>query len=568
MFEAERVGEQTGWGRTNRWSVSPWRGRAGLLALLVGAACLQAPAALAVCVVGSGTGASCTEAALTACLPGGGSFDGAVTFNCGGAATIVFTSTKTISSTTSIDGGGLVTLSGNDAVKLFVVTMGVTLSLDNLTVAKGRATGSTVFGGAIENLGTLNATNCTFSGNHAIASGGSLTNWALGGAINNGGTLTATNCTFAGNSATATGGTASTKAFGGAVMVNGGKATITGSTFDSNTTNVPSGFSVLSAGGAIYQTGQSLTVVNSTFLDNTVAGSVARGGGIYTESCLVSVTNCTLRQSSPNGVGNSLYAGNFSAFTVTNTIVAGSAVNCGSAMNVSIADGGHNIDDGTSCGFTGTDCSNTSGTSFCATNPQLDPAGLANNGGPTQTAALCTGAGSPAGCSAASPAIDTGNQTVCAAAPVNDLDQRGYARPGGANANCCIGAFEADSGPPALPSDTPTHTPTVTPSQSPSSTPTASPTVTPNATHTPTPQPNGDACADPAQCQSQFCVDGVCCDAACAAPTDRCDLDGQVGTCVSAAAPAPTLDRWGVAIGTILLGGVAALALRRRSSSP
>jgi len=39
------------------------------------------------CGVGTGTSASCTEAALSACLPGGGSFDGTVTFNCGGAAT-------------------------------------------------------------------------------------------------------------------------------------------------------------------------------------------------------------------------------------------------------------------------------------------------------------------------------------------------------------------------------------------------------------------------------------------------------------------------------------------------
>src|SRR2546427_2975832 len=43
------------------------------------------------CVVGTGAGTSCTEAALDACLPGGGSFDGTVTFNCGGAATITVT---------------------------------------------------------------------------------------------------------------------------------------------------------------------------------------------------------------------------------------------------------------------------------------------------------------------------------------------------------------------------------------------------------------------------------------------------------------------------------------------
>ena len=43
------------------------------------------------CVVGTAPTASCTEAALDACLPSGGSFDGTVTFDCGGAATIAVT---------------------------------------------------------------------------------------------------------------------------------------------------------------------------------------------------------------------------------------------------------------------------------------------------------------------------------------------------------------------------------------------------------------------------------------------------------------------------------------------
>jgi hypothetical protein len=100
--------------------------------------------------------------------------------------------------------------------------------------------------------------------------------------------------------------------------------------------------------------------------------------------------------------------------------------NCGGAA---VTDGGHNIDDGTTCGFTGANCTTTTGSSFCSTNPELDPAGLANNGGPTQTIALRAG----------SPAVNAGNEPVCAAAPVNNLDQRGYARPG---TGCSIGAYE------------------------------------------------------------------------------------------------------------------------------
>jgi hypothetical protein len=45
-----------------------------VLALLL--PCLTLPARALACVVGTDTGASCTESALDACLPGGGSFDG------------------------------------------------------------------------------------------------------------------------------------------------------------------------------------------------------------------------------------------------------------------------------------------------------------------------------------------------------------------------------------------------------------------------------------------------------------------------------------------------------------
>src|SRR5437667_5022413 len=87
-------------------------------------AVLAATSSAFACVVGTGTSASCTEAALDACLPGGGSFDGTVTFACGGAATITVTSTKTINLDTTIDGGGLITISGGNTVGGFVVNSG------------------------------------------------------------------------------------------------------------------------------------------------------------------------------------------------------------------------------------------------------------------------------------------------------------------------------------------------------------------------------------------------------------------------------------------------------------
>jgi hypothetical protein len=148
-----------------------------------------------------------------------------------------------------------------------------------------------------------------------------------------------------------------------------------------------------------------LTVTNSTFSGN---GARGRGGGI---------------------------AGLSGAVTITNTIIANSTSG-GNCSGIG-TDGGHNIDDGTTCGFTGAGCASTGGSSFCNTNPQLDPARLANNGGPTQTIALLAG----------SPAINAGDESVCAEPPVNNLDQRGYLRPGTGHTVCSIGSYEADGVP-------------------------------------------------------------------------------------------------------------------------
>jgi len=54
-----------------------------------------------------------------------------------------------------------------------------------------------------------------------------------------------------------------------------------------------------------------------------------------------------------------------------------------------------------------------------------------------------------------SPAIDAGDDAVCAAAPVNSIDQRGFARPGVGHAHCSIGAFEFYFPPPPPPPQPP-----------------------------------------------------------------------------------------------------------------
>jgi predicted outer membrane repeat protein len=396
------------------------------------------------CVVGTGTSASCTEAALDACLPGSGGFDGTVTFACGGNATIAATTSKTINAETTIDGGGgggTITISGGGPAGLFFAIAPFTVK--NLDIggnggdgaivqpssfpAPLTVTNSVLFNNviAIDNFGTLTVSNSTFSQNTIVAI---TTNSATvmvdnvsffqnGGGINSGGTVTVNNSTFGNNSG------ASGSGGNGAAINSSGSLTVANSTFDRNTAT--------HNGGAISASGAT-TVSNSTFFGNTT-GTTGAGGAIdVVGSGSLHVINCTL---SGNGArAGAAIANNASGpVTVVNSVLAHPLISLnlpGGNCSGTITDDGHNIDDGTTCGFTGSGCATTNGTSFCSTNPQVGP--LQNNGGPTQTIALASD----------SPAIDAGDETVCAAPPVNGLDQRGFARPGSGATNCSIGAYE------------------------------------------------------------------------------------------------------------------------------
>ena len=495
------------------------RAARGLLALPLALALTRAASVFAAGVVGTGTPESCTEAALEIALACGSPIGSPplfsicaggsnVTFNCGPSpVTITVTSTKVFTSTdTTIDGGGLVTISGGNSMGIFSVTAGVTFTVQNLTITDGSSalragaiinsgnltvTNSTFSGnsaGAISNNGILNVINSTFSGNSAdccgggISNGGSLTvthstfsgNRASGGgALWNSGTLNVTNSTFSGNSAPGLNGTggaisnndiflnvtatvnvtgstfSGNSASAGGAIINSGRLTITSSTF--------SGSSAF-AGGALWNSG-TLDVTSSTFSRNSAPGSSGDGGGISSSGNLtvtnstfsgnsgaygggisnggtLSVTNCTFSGNSappvfgPGG-GGIHNRGDFAPATLTNTILVN---NVGGNCDGTITDGGHNLDDGTSCGFT------KANGSLGNTDPQLDPTELRNNGGPTQTIALEAG----------SPAINAGDETICAAPPVNNRDQRGFVRPGTGATRCSIGAVEYNSpGPPA-----------------------------------------------------------------------------------------------------------------------
>ena len=380
----------------------------------------------------------------------------------------------------TIDGTGQsVVISGNNSVRVMSVEdpnsinppSGAVLEIKNLTIANGRDTANFGGGGILNIRGNLTVTNCVIRDNHASSVVGG------GGIFNSRGTVTINSSSVTGNSATTD---------GGGVLNDASSTTITGSTFAGNTAGNEGGAaathgqstlnindSILSGnyapfGGGVYAS-QVVNVVNSTLSGNTAE----LGGGIYGSaelaSPLVSVRNSTLSGNSATAQGGALYlnfglnaisnstfsnnsapsggggiyglgdpsvgsinnstfsnsaivnpfAGDGFPLPMYNTIVAGSTCS-------GVTDGGYNIDTGATCGFSGTSQSNFAGL-------LLDPQGLKDNGGQTQTIALLAG-------STAVNAIPIGTNG-CGAA--GQTDQRGVSRPQGAG--CDIGAFEVDT---------------------------------------------------------------------------------------------------------------------------
>lgn len=341
----------------------------------------------AVPAAAGGIVAVCDEAHLLEALTGGGT----VTFGCSG--TIFLTNEIAISSDTAIDGSGhAVTLSGDNAVRVFAVPQGVTLSLSGLTIANGNRPDDA--GGAIYNSGRLIIAHSSLIGN-AAGSGGAITNQGSGA------TLDVSNSTFSDNSAT------DFQGAGGAIFNDYGTATVSHSTFSGNSADEQG------LGGAVYNRG-TLTVSNSTFFANTA--NPGGGGAIFTGGyggygALIAI-NCTFSGNSAYAAGGIFgYAG---TTVLENSIVANNRP--GGNCSGTIFDGGGNLS------YPGSSCPGTNG------DPLLGP--LQDNGGPTQTMALGPG----------SAALEAGIDAICAAHPVDYLDQRGVTRPQGSR--CDSGAVE------------------------------------------------------------------------------------------------------------------------------
>jgi hypothetical protein len=311
---------------------------------------------------------SINQASLQAAIAQGGWIG--LDFN----GTLTLTNTLIITNNVVLDGNNFsAVISGGNAVRLFYVTNGASLTLSNLTLANGYCgissgpPGTAAEAGAIYNDdGTVTLAGCTLTNNSAqsLIYGG----LARGGAIfNNGGSvalyqsLVTDNQVVGGgvNSSSHPGGTTGT-GLGGAVYNTTGVLVIIGCSVSGNISQsvaVDEGIDVC-MGGAIYQSSGTLNLTNSSFLfnglahveDNGIAGEGGSGfggaiavvGGNLTMDHAIFATNQAVGgHTYYSGPGGSAQGGAIYASTVW------AANDCTFIGNQSVAGGSYDVSGGT-----------------------------------------------------------------------------------------------------------------------------------------------------------------------------------------------------------------------------
>jgi hypothetical protein len=299
-------------------------------------------------VVGDGSAASCTAAALQAAV----TTAGVIIFDCGAdPITIHLTQQITINNQggpdklgdTLIDGGGKVTLDGGQATRILYLNACQPpynsdhcdtfehphLTVQNLSFTGGNVSDPVMGGGAIfANGGRLKVVGCTFSDNHCAAHGNELKGGAIdtflqsqvdyivgsafsGNSCESGGALgsidtsyTVINSALSGNQATDN---------GGAIANDGDRydLVLCGTTLADNTAGALGGglFYVSNAGVG------TTTIDNSTVSGNSSTGR-SHSGGLYLQGTAALIRDSTISGNSaafaagvfvfPNAAGNSI----------------------------------------------------------------------------------------------------------------------------------------------------------------------------------------------------------------------------------------------------------------------
>jgi hypothetical protein len=337
--------------------VPPWDGKAP--PVLCAAPATLRDVSPPTAVVGDGTPASCTEAALrakAAAVDAAGG--GTLVFDCGpDPVTVTLTRQLTFTRDTVLDGGGKVTLSGGGTTRILYLDSGYDratprLWVQRLTFAAGasaREGDDTASGGAAiyRDGGSLTVVDCAFLGNHAPATGQDLAGGAIyafgggdtvvvgstfvgnsasdGGAIGSlNGHLTVVNSVLTGNEATGTGGNPGDGGCGGAVYQDGGDedTTLCGVTIQGNRAGA--------IGGGAFRVSNShdgtMTLDLSTVDGNAVtAAGGGDAGGLYLEGLALTVTRTTISRNSA-WYGGGLWASRGSLQLVDSTVAGNSAV--------------------------------------------------------------------------------------------------------------------------------------------------------------------------------------------------------------------------------------------------
>ena len=395
-----------------------------------------------------------------------------------GQPLIALSTTIAVATNLTIDGPGANALAvGDTGGGVFSVAGGVTATISGFTI-RGNAPAGTVGGGGIVNDGTLTLTDSILPDDNSGFDGGGIYNAGAldvadstlagdrakvdgGGIYNDGGTVVVSHSTLLANSASAHGGAVYNA--GATTNTPGGTVTITDSTVANNSATDDGGAVYNDVGAEVSVTGSTISgggggldgggidnLGSATVTDSTLSGNIAYmdGGGVYNTGTLgiststlagnvtgngaalyngggtATVTSSTLADNDAGdgiggGIDNASGAVTVSASIVADSTVSGAGSRAAADCSGVVTDLLYNLDDDGTCGFNAlTDHSHTPA--------GLDPSGLGDHGGPTDTVALLPG----------SDAIGA----VPGASRCSAPDQRGLARP----TPCDIGAYETN----------------------------------------------------------------------------------------------------------------------------
>jgi predicted outer membrane repeat protein len=295
-------------------------------------------------VIGGGTEASCqTEDAandFSNAVAGGGVID----FDCGSDPVTIIVNTNATDQQVTVNGNGLIHLSGEDLRQIFLVSGSGNLILNDLTLEDG----NTGQGGAIfiDSQASVTIRRSFLVGNNAANAGGG---------VYNKGTLVIEDSTLGSNIAGTN---------GGGIFNDGGSVTILKSYLISNQSN---------NGGAVYTANGQLTIeqsaVRSSFITNEGGGIYAAGDTAISNSTIsnnraakggaifgagnVTILNVTFNENRAD-IAGAIWRDLSSTITVQNSILAGSLDSGGNSPNLN-CDGptltslGHNIISDNTC---------------------------------------------------------------------------------------------------------------------------------------------------------------------------------------------------------------------------